>query len=65
MPIQLNLEVSDINTVLEGLARVADNAGRIQQVVREQANAQLAAQQQAAQAAAQAAPNDPGAAPQA
>lgn len=61
MSIQLKLEVNEINTVLEGLSRVIENAGRVQQTVREQANEQLKAQQQAAQAD-KVAPTDPGAA---
>lgn len=55
MSIQLNLEVPDVNTVLEGLARVADNSARVQDIVRQQAGAQLAEQQKAAEEAAKAA----------
>lgn len=51
MSIQLNLEVQDVNTVIEGLLRVQDNAIRMQNLVRQQATEQLAAQKSAADAA--------------
>jgi hypothetical protein len=50
MTVQVTLEVHEINTVLEGLARVQDNAARIQQAVRIQVSEQL---QAAAEAQAQ------------
>lgn len=43
MPVQVTLEVPDVNTLLEGLARVQENAARLQHAVREQVSAQLQA----------------------
>ena len=55
MSINLSLETQDVNTVIEGLIRVQDNAARIQSLVRTQAVDQLNAQQAAAQAEQEAA----------
>ncbi len=55
MSINLSLETQDVNTVIEGLIRVQDNAARIQSIVRTQAVDQLNAQQAAAQAEQEAA----------
>lgn len=52
MQIKLTLDVNDVNTVLEGLARVQENAGRVQNEVRTQASVQFEAQQKAAEQAA-------------
>lgn len=41
MSIQINLEVDDVNVVLEGLKRIADNAIRIGNSVRVQGNEQF------------------------
>jgi hypothetical protein len=43
MTVQVVLEVHEVNTVLEGLARVQDNAARIQNLVRNQVGQQLQA----------------------
>lgn len=53
MSIKLELEIPDVNTILEGLVRVQENAGRVQHIVRAQASEQVEAQQKAAQAAAE------------
>lgn len=55
MQINLNLEISDINTVIEGLQRVQDNAARVSNVIRDQGNAELAKLQAEAAAAEEAA----------
>jgi hypothetical protein len=60
MSIQLNLDVQDVNTVIEGLMRVQDNAIRMQNLVRQQATEQLNAQQKAAADAAAKAESDGG-----
>ncbi len=52
MQIKLTLDVNDVNTLLEGLARVQENAGRVQNEVRAQASVQFEAQQKAAEQAA-------------
>lgn len=51
MSIQLNVEVHEVNTIIEGLIRVQDNAARIQNEVRVQASVQLELQQKAAEEA--------------
>jgi hypothetical protein len=64
MTVQVVLEVHEVNTVLEGLARVQDNAARIQNLVRNQVGQQLqAAAEPVVQAAEQKAaePASPGA----
>lgn len=59
MSVNLSLELPDVNTVLEGLARVQENSNRVAAVVRDQANAQLQAQQEADAAAEKAANPEP------
>lgn len=64
MLVTVTLGVPEFNTILEGLARVQENAAYVQNAVRTQVSAQLqSAQEQAAKeaAAAQQAPTDPGA----
>ena len=55
MSIQLTVEVQDVNTILEGLQRIGDNAHRVASIVREQGTDQFEAMQAAAQAAHEAA----------
>lgn len=55
MQVTLKLEIPDINTVIEGLQRVQDNAARVANVVRDQGNAELARMQAEAEAAEEAA----------
>lgn len=43
MTVQVSLEVPDVNAILEGLARVQENAARVQQLVRTQVSQQLQA----------------------
>jgi hypothetical protein len=62
MTIQLNVEIPDVNTILEGLQRVGENAQRVASIVREQGTAQfeaLQAAEQKRQAEANAAPQPP------
>lgn len=47
MSIQLTVEVHDVNLILEGLGRISENAARVANIVREQANEQFNAQLQA------------------
>lgn len=49
MTIQLNVEIPDVNTILEGLQRVGENAQRVAAIVREQGSAQFEAMQLAEQ----------------
>lgn len=61
MTIQLNVEIPDVNSILEGLQRIQDNAARVANIVREQGSAQFKAMQEAEaerQAAANAGPTD-------
>lgn len=64
MLVTVTLGVPEFNTILEGLARVQENAAYVQNAVRTQVSAQLqSAQEEAAKeaAAAQQPPTDPGA----
>lgn len=55
MSIQLTVEVSDVNTILEGLGRIQDNAAQVANRVRAQASEQFNAQLEAESAAQKAA----------
>lgn len=59
MSIQINVEIPDVNTILEGLQRVGENATRVANIVREQGTAQFEAMQAAEQARQAAANNGP------
>jgi hypothetical protein len=55
MSIQLNVDVADVNTILEGLGRIQENAAQVANRVRAQASAQFNAQLEAESAAQKAA----------
>lgn len=48
MTVQLILDAADVNAILEGLSRVAENARRIQREIHKQAVAQVQADPQSA-----------------
>lgn len=59
MSIQLSVDVADVNTILEGLGRVNENAARVANIVRAQASEQFNAQLEAERAAQEAATPKP------